>query len=88
MKGKLLSADIEGALVFFDESAKPAYRELFNTLSSLLPIIVQEMSDIQLNKYASNAVIYDIRTIREGVEYSFHLLFTQDSGGIWRISSF
>ncbi|MDH4266320.1 MAG: Ig-like domain-containing protein [Deltaproteobacteria bacterium] len=88
VKGKLLSADIEGALAFFDESAKPAYRELFNTLSSLLPIIVQEMSDIQLNEYASNAVIYDIRTIRDGIEYSFHLLFTQDSGGIWRISSF
>lgn len=88
MKNKLLSGDVEGALVFFEESAKPAYRELFNTLSSLLPVIVQEMSDVQLNAYASNAVIYDIRTIREGIEYSFQLLFTQDSGGIWRISSF
>jgi len=88
IRSKLLSGDIEGSLAFFDEFTKQDYRELFNALSSVLAIIAQEMSDIQLIEYTQNTAIYDIRTIRRGIEYSFQLLFTQDINGIWRITSF
>jgi hypothetical protein len=88
MRAKLASGDIEAALIFFDETPKQDYRDLFNVLSTMLPTIVQEMSDIQFIEHMPNAVIYDIRTIRDGVEYSFQLLFTQDGNGIWRINSF
>ncbi len=88
VRTRLSDGDIEGALLFFDEFTKQDYRELFNALSSWLPAIVQEMSDIQLIKYSRNAAIYDIRTIRGGIEYSFQLLFTQDGYGLWRITSF
>jgi hypothetical protein len=88
MKNKLQIGDIEGSLVFFDEYTKHDYSELFNALASVLPNIVQEMSDIQLIKYTRNAAIYDIRTIRNGIEYSFQLLLIKDSNGIWRITSF
>jgi len=50
--------------------------------------IVQELSDILLIEYTPRAAIYDIRTVREGIEYSFHLLFEKDLNGIWRITSF
>ena len=88
VRSALLSGDIEGALVFFSEFTKQDYRELFSALSSWLPAIVQEMSDIELIKYSRNAAIYDIRTIRDGIEYSFQLLFTKDAYGLWRITSF
>jgi hypothetical protein len=88
MKNKLQIGDIEGSLVFFDEYTKQDYSELFNALTSVLPNIVQEMSDIQLIKYTKNTAIYDIRTFRNGIEYSFQLLFIKDSNGIWRIASF
>jgi hypothetical protein len=88
MRNRLASGDIEGVLVFFDEDAKEDYRDLFNTLSSMLPTIAQELSDIQIIKYRQNAAIYDIQTIRDGIVYSFQLLFTKDSAGIWRINPF
>ena len=88
MRAKLTGGDIEGALVSFDESKKQDYRGLFNVLSTMLPTVVQEMSDIELIEYVGNAAIYDIQTTRNGITYSFQLLFTKDSNGIWRISSF
>jgi hypothetical protein len=88
MKEKLLAGDIEGTLIPLGEISKPAYRELFSTLSSYLQPIVQELSDILLIEYTGRAGIYDIRTVREGVEYSFQLLFEKDINGIWRITSF
>jgi hypothetical protein len=88
MRTKLSNGDIEGALVFLDEFTKQDYRDLFNVLSSMLPTIVQELGDIQLIENTGNTAIYDIRTIRDGIEYSFQLLFTKDINGIWRIDSF
>jgi hypothetical protein len=88
MKNKLQIGEIENALILFDEFTKQDYRELFNALSSMLPTIVQEMADIQFIKYTRNTAIYDVRTIRDGIGYSFQLLFTKDSNGIWRITSF
>jgi hypothetical protein len=88
MKNKLQIGDIEGSLVFFDEFTKQDYRELFNAIASILPTIAQDMSDIQLIKYTRNVAIFDIRTTRNGMEYSFQLLFTKDGNGIWRITSF
>jgi len=88
MRAKLASGDIEGALIFFDETPKQDYRDLFNVLSTMLPTIVQDMSDIELIEYVGDAAIYDIRTTRDGIEYSFQLLFTKDPYGIWKITSF
>jgi len=87
-RAKLAGGDIEGSLLSFDDLSKQAYRELFNALAPVLPEIAQEMSDIQLIKYSRDTAIYDIRTVRDGVEYSFPLLLTKDSNGIWKISSF
>jgi sugar lactone lactonase YvrE len=88
MRAKLASGDIEGGLAPFDELAKQDYRDLFTVLSTMLPTIAEELSDIQLIEYMPNAVVYDIRTIRDGIEYSFQLLFTRDDKGLWRINSF
>jgi hypothetical protein len=88
MRSRLSSNDVEGALMFFDENAKEDYRDLFNVLSTMLSTVAQEMSDIQLIEYMPNAMIYDIQTTRDDIEYSFQLLFTQDENGLWKIKSF
>ncbi len=80
---RLRDGDIEGSLSHFDDSAQPLYRELFNALSFHLPSIVQEMSDIQFIDLKKNTAIYDLRTVRGGVEYSFQLIFKKDASGIW-----
>jgi hypothetical protein len=88
MRTRLASGDIEGALFFFDESTKEDFRRLFNILSPVLQTIAQDISDIQFIEYIENAAIYDIYRIRNGIDYSFQLLFIKGSDGIWRIDSF
>jgi hypothetical protein len=88
MRSRLASGDVEGALVVFDTSSKEDYRELFNVLSPVLPTVVQDMSDIRFIEYINNGAIYDIRTVRDGVEYSFQLHFIKDLKGVWTIRSF
>jgi hypothetical protein len=88
MRWSLSRNDIENAVRDFDEFSKDAYKEMFTALSSLLPQIAQDLSDIQLIADMKNAVEYDIRTIKNGKEYSYHLLFVRDKNGLWKIRSF
>jgi hypothetical protein len=88
MRSELSIGDIEGALVFFNEPRKDAYRKLLNGLAPWLAAINQEIVDIQLIRYIDNATIYDLRTVRKGEEHSFQLLFEKNNNGIWRITSF
>jgi hypothetical protein len=88
MRAKLSGGDIEGALVFLDDSVKQAYRDLLNILSAVLPTIAEQISNIQFIEYMGEATIYDIRTNQDGIEYSFQLLFMKDMNGFWWINSF
>ncbi len=88
MKARLLEGDVEGAMDFFNESKREAYRRLLKALSANLPAIVSEMSDIQLIQYTAGAAIYDLRAVRQGEAYSFPLMFEKDINGIWKITSF
>ena len=88
MKAKLASQDIAGSLAFFSERRRDAFGKIFTAVAPKLPVILQEMGDIQLIEVYRDAAIYDLRTVRRGVEYSFQLMFLRDEGGIWRIDSF
>lgn len=88
MKTSLAKEDISSALSYFGESTKNDYKEMFTALVSVLPIISQEMNDVELINIIENTAEYDIRTIRNGEEYSFYLLFVKDGNGIWKIRSF
>jgi PKD repeat protein len=88
MKGALSQGNIGGAISYFDDSSKSAYTEHFTLLSPMLSQIVQELNDTQFIGMMTNAIEYDIRTIRNGKEYSFYLLFVKDKDGLWKIRSF
>ncbi len=88
MKGALSQGDIDGAISYFDAFTKSGFKEHFTVLSPILSQIVQELNDIQFIGMMKNAIEYDIRTIRNGIEYSFHLLFVRDKDGLWKIRSF
>jgi len=88
VRARLASGDIEGSLEHFSGRKREQYGVLLNVLAPVLPRVVQEMSDIQLVEVYGDMAVYDLRTVRDGVEYSFQVLFTRDSDGIWRITSF
>jgi len=88
MKSALVQGNIEGAISYFDDFSKAGYKEHFTVLSPIVSQIVQELNDIQLIRMMKNAIEYDIRTTRNGKEYSFYLLFVRDKDGLWKIRSF
>ena len=88
MKGTLSQGDIEGAISYFDDSTKSSYKEHFTVLSPMLPQIVQDLNDIQFIGMMRDAIEYDIKTVRDGIEYSFYLLFVKDKDGLWKIGAF
>ncbi len=88
MRQALTQNDIDGAASFFDDFSKDACKGTFTALSPLLPQIAQELGDIQFIRMMKNSAEYDIRTIEDGKEYSYYLLFVRDENGIWKIRSF
>ena len=88
MKGRLANKDIEGSLSFFTQRKREVYRNIFTTIAARLPVMLQEMGDSRLVEVYGDAAIYDLRTVRGGVEYSFQLLFIRNKEGIWQIDAF
>lgn len=89
MNAALAQNDIDSAVSYFDDFSKDSYRAIFNAITSQQRLqITQEFSDIQFIRIMENSAEYDIRTIKDGREYSFYLLFVRDEDGIWKIRSF
>ncbi len=88
MKGGLSQGNIDKAISFFEEGSQSIYSQQFTALKSVLNIIGNEMGQINLAKIEDDRAEYEIITIRNGVTYSFHLLFVRDKDGLWKIKVF
>jgi hypothetical protein len=88
MKTALANQDVEGAVKDFTENTKDTYRQQFTALSSVLDIIGNELGQIQLVNIQDNKAEYEIIVTRNGITYSFPLLFVGDSNGLWKIERF
>jgi hypothetical protein len=88
MKTALSSVQIDSAAEYFHPVTKSSYREQFEALSSVLPQIVTEMGAFRLVEHDGYGAIYDLRAIRDNIEYSFQVLFIQDENGIWKIYNY
>jgi len=88
MKAKLAAGDVEGAVGFFEERSQETYRPQFTALKPILDIIANEMGQINLVRVEDNSAEYEIIATRNGVTYSYYLLFVRDRDGLWKIKVF
>jgi len=91
MRALLGQGDIEGALRYFAEGAREGYRDLFTALLSAgaLAELANELADFRFIRMLPEGVEGDLRVIRDGVEYSFFVLFVPDpADGLWKIQGF
>lgn len=90
MKDALSRGDVNGAVAVFAQTARDAYRDVFTALAGAggLSQVATDLGGINLVRVRDSAVEYDLRTIRNGTEYSFHVLFVIDSEGLWRLQGF
>jgi hypothetical protein len=92
MKTKLGTQDIEGAIGYFSANSQDRYREIFSTLSSGLPAIVEDMQDIQLIYVNDNTAKYRIRKNElyggQMMTITYYIYFTKNPNGSWSIDKF
>ncbi len=88
MRDALVAGDIGAAANFFEEGSRDRYEGIFTSLESRLPQVAEGLNNIQLIKMQGRSVEYDIRTIKNGKEYSNALIFVRDQKGLWKIWRF
>jgi YVTN family beta-propeller protein len=89
MRTALLNNNIEAAVKDISSSTQSAYRDIFGSLTpEHRANLAAELGDIQLIKPRGAGVEYDIQTTRNGIRYSFILLFEVDIDGRWKIANF
>ena len=88
MKGGLVSGNIDKAISFFEGGSQDTYRNQFTALQSVLNTIASDMGQINLAKIEDDRAEYGIITTRNGITYSYHLLFVRDKDGLWKIKTF
>jgi hypothetical protein len=82
--------DVGSAVQSIVGTRRDAYRAQLEDLAAagLLAPLAAELASINLLRFLDGAVEYDLRASRDGVEYSFHVVFVQDVDGIWRLWAF
>jgi hypothetical protein len=89
MCSALKRGDIETAAGYFHKETREAYRRNFKALAQeRLAEIATEMETIRFVKHRSFEMIYALRKMRDGQEYSFQLTFTKEIRGDWKIYNF
>jgi hypothetical protein len=90
MKESLLQNQIDNAVQFFLEGSQTIYKNQFEFMAAegVLSQMVNTMGAFRLVKHESYGMVYDLRTVKDNVEYSFQVLFVQDGNGIWRIKNY
>jgi len=90
MKAALLQNQIDNALKFFLEGSRIIYKNQYEFMAAegVLSLMVNTMGEFRLVEYERYGAVYDLRTVKEDVEYSFQVLFVQDRDGIWRIKNY
>ncbi|MBI5213916.1 MAG: carboxypeptidase regulatory-like domain-containing protein, partial [Nitrospirae bacterium] len=66
MKGALMTGDITTALSYISSATKIAYQEMFNALSSQLPLIVSTQTEVNLISIVNDVAKYELVNVENG----------------------
>jgi hypothetical protein len=90
LRDALNRSDVAGAVSLFAESSRDAYQDQLGALAGVgaLGQVASDLGPIRLVRARTNAAEYEVRALRNGVEYSFHVLFVVDGDGVWRLRAF
>lgn len=87
LREALRRGDVDAAAALFTGSARDRYRAQLAALAAagVLPRVAADLGPIRLVKVRDRAVEYDLRAARDGVLYSYYVLFVVDTDGVWRL---
>jgi PKD repeat protein len=88
MKSALSSGNIAEATGHFYKGVQAVYNQQFSEIASSLHMLADKMGSFKLVKVTDNIAEGDLRSSKDGIEYSFQVLFIRDANGDWGILSF
>jgi hypothetical protein len=86
----LLRSDVDAAVALFAKSSREASRDQLTALADVgaLPQVASDLSAIRPSRLRERTAEYDLRAARDGVQYSFLVVFVIDEDGVWRLWAF
>jgi sugar lactone lactonase YvrE len=90
LRDALSRADVPAAVSLFALASRDAYQDQLGALAGVgaLQQIATDLGGIRIVRTMSNAAEYEVRALRNAVEYSFYVLFVVDSDDVWRLRVF
>jgi hypothetical protein len=84
----LSGGDPTTALNQIAAEARPNYEAMFNILQDQLPSIMSTSREFNFLSLTCGAARYELVTEESGGTYSYEVLFSKDTNGLWKIKSF
>lgn len=90
LRDALSRADVTGAVSLLAQASRDAYQDQLGALAGVgaLGQVASDLGPIRLVRTKAKAADYELRAMRNAVEYSFHVLFVVDGDGVWRLRAF
>ncbi len=90
LRDALSRSDVTAAVALFAEASRDAYRDQLTALAGAgaLGQVAADLGGITAVKILGKAAEYELRAVRQGVAYSYHVLFVIDTDGVWRLRVF
>ncbi|HKW93220.1 MAG TPA: Ig-like domain-containing protein [Methylomirabilota bacterium] len=90
LRDALSRSDVTAAVALFAEASRDAYRDQLTALAGAgaLGQVAADLGGITAVKILDKAAEYELRAMRQGVAYSYYVLFVIDTDGVWRIRVF
>jgi hypothetical protein len=88
LKNALTLGDIAGATSYFTPAVQALYSQRFSQIAASLPSLAEKMGSFTLVKMTDAIAEGDLRSEKDGVSYSFQVLFIRDENGNWGILSY
>jgi Glucodextranase, domain B/Bacterial Ig domain len=88
MVDKLSNGDTTTALNQIATEARPNYETMFNLLQDQLPLIMSTSREFNFLSLTCGSARYELVTEESGGTYSYEVLFSKDTNGLWKIRSF
>ena len=88
MKSSLTASNIDAAIKYFDDASRAAITKQLNAVLPNMPSFIAGMGSFRLVQVTEHIAECDMRSLINGVTYSFQVLFIRNQYGKWGIRSF
>lgn len=88
MTTSLSNQDVTTALTYICPASRAVYQQMFTAIVDQLPAIIPTQSEFNFISIRDGQAKYELVTTENGKIYSYEVIFSKDSAGLWRIKDF